>query len=120
MNDATLKLAVESVNNQLKNGRVCPNDTNGDGDCGRPACPVCGAGMSDPVPLEVSDPELAEHFRLVANGIHPVIHRMSLHAEANVYVIHSGRVVQFKHKMPERNDPCHCGSGKKFKKCHGR
>jgi uncharacterized protein len=18
-----------------------------------------------------------------------------------------------------RNDPCHCGSGKKFKKCHG-
>ena len=19
-----------------------------------------------------------------------------------------------------RNDPCHCGSGKKFKKCHGR
>ena len=21
--------------------------------------------------------------------------------------------------MPGRNDPCHCGSGKKFKKCHG-
>lgn len=20
--------------------------------------------------------------------------------------------------MPERNDPCHCGSGKKYKKCH--
>ncbi|MEO1063896.1 MAG: SEC-C metal-binding domain-containing protein [Actinomycetota bacterium] len=19
-----------------------------------------------------------------------------------------------------RNDPCHCGSGKKFKNCHGR
>ncbi|MCC6898570.1 MAG: SEC-C domain-containing protein [Polyangiaceae bacterium] len=19
-----------------------------------------------------------------------------------------------------RNDPCHCGSGKKFKKCHGK
>jgi len=19
-----------------------------------------------------------------------------------------------------RNDPCHCGSGKKYKKCHGR
>lgn len=45
MNDATLKLAVESVDNQLKNGRVCPNDTNGDGDCGRPACPVCGVGV---------------------------------------------------------------------------
>ena len=22
-------------------------------------------------------------------------------------------------KTPGRNDPCHCGSGKKFKKCHG-
>jgi uncharacterized protein len=26
------------------------------------------------------------------------------------------RVVE---KTPGRNDPCHCGSGKKFKKCHG-
>jgi preprotein translocase subunit SecA len=23
-------------------------------------------------------------------------------------------------KMPGRNDPCPCGSGKKFKNCHGR
>ncbi|HTB72760.1 MAG TPA: SEC-C domain-containing protein [Polyangiaceae bacterium] len=23
-------------------------------------------------------------------------------------------------ERPGRNDPCHCGSGKKFKKCHGR
>jgi len=22
--------------------------------------------------------------------------------------------------QPGRNDPCPCGSGKKFKKCHGR
>ena len=22
-------------------------------------------------------------------------------------------------KKPGRNDPCHCGSGKKYKKCHG-
>jgi len=22
-------------------------------------------------------------------------------------------------KLPGRNDPCYCGSGKKFKKCHG-
>ncbi|MBR4368254.1 MAG: SEC-C domain-containing protein [Prevotella sp.] len=22
--------------------------------------------------------------------------------------------------MPGRNDPCPCGSGKKFKNCHGR
>ncbi len=24
-----------------------------------------------------------------------------------------------KNEQPGRNDPCHCGSGKKFKKCHG-
>jgi len=23
-------------------------------------------------------------------------------------------------KTPGRNDPCHCGSGKKYKFCHGR
>ncbi len=23
-------------------------------------------------------------------------------------------------KMPRPNDPCPCGSGKKFKNCHGR
>ena len=25
-----------------------------------------------------------------------------------------------KDKLPGRNDPCPCGSGKKFKQCHGR
>ncbi len=25
-----------------------------------------------------------------------------------------------KAKIPGRNDPCHCGSGKKYKKCHGK
>jgi len=25
-----------------------------------------------------------------------------------------------KDKLPGRNDPCHCGSGKKYKNCHGR
>jgi len=25
-----------------------------------------------------------------------------------------------KEKLPGRNDPCPCGSGKKFKNCHGR
>jgi len=28
-------------------------------------------------------------------------------------------VPQRKAELPGRNDPCHCGSGKKFKKCHG-
>lgn len=38
---------------------------------------------------------------------------------------HPGSYVEFrdrqmpikKHKLPGRNDPCVCGSGKKFKKC---
>jgi len=25
-----------------------------------------------------------------------------------------------KDKIPGRNDPCHCGSGKKYKNCHGK
>ena len=37
-----LELARDAVDNQLRNGRMCPNDTDGDGDCGRPGCPVCG------------------------------------------------------------------------------
>ncbi len=27
--------------------------------------------------------------------------------------------VRYETPQPGRNDPCHCGSGKKFKKCHG-
>lgn len=26
---------------------ICPNDTNGDGDCGQPACPYCGPQATD-------------------------------------------------------------------------
>lgn len=37
-----LELARESVDNQLRNGVTCPMDTDGDGDCGRRYCPVCG------------------------------------------------------------------------------
>ena len=33
---------------------------------------------------------------------------------------HERRVPFIKDKMPGRNDPCPCGSGKKFKNCHGR
>ncbi len=37
-----LELARDSVDNEMRNGRTCPDDTDGDGDCGRPSCPVCG------------------------------------------------------------------------------
>ena len=30
------------------------------------------------------------------------------------------RTPVIKDKLPGRNDPCPCGSGKKFKNCHGR
>ena len=32
---------------------------------------------------------------------------------------HRGRTEQAVAKKIGRNDPCHCGSGKKYKKCHG-
>ena len=32
----------------------------------------------------------------------------------------ANRTPMVKEKMPGRNDPCPCGSGKKFKNCHGR
>lgn len=33
--------------------------------------------------------------------------------------IKNGRQI-VKDKLPGRNDPCYCGSGKKYKNCHGR
>jgi len=40
----------------------------------------------------------------------------------NAHHQHHARVEPFVHKAPKlgRNDPCFCGSGKKFKKCHGK
>lgn len=75
--------------------------------------------ITDPPPLERTDPELAEHLRLVANGTHPAVKSISGDWRGHTYVLHNGRVAEFKKKLPGRNEPCPCGSGKKFKKCHG-
>ncbi|MEQ1802750.1 MAG: SEC-C metal-binding domain-containing protein [Gammaproteobacteria bacterium] len=34
---------------------------------------------------------------------------------------HAPLVETYRRDLPKlgRNDPCHCGSGKKYKKCHG-
>jgi len=34
---------------------------------------------------------------------------------------HHHQIETYRREVPKvgRNDPCHCGSGKKFKKCHG-
>ena len=47
-----LELARDAADNILRNGRLCPNDTDGDGDCGRRLCPVCGerANSLDEIP----------------------------------------------------------------------
>ncbi len=50
MLDNTLQLARDAVDNILKNGKLCPNDTDGDGDCGKPLCPVCGEFKSNKMP----------------------------------------------------------------------
>lgn len=34
--------ARAAADNILKNGGLCPADTDGDGDCGRRMCPWCG------------------------------------------------------------------------------
>ena len=40
-------------------------------------------------------------------------------ASAPTSVATQGTVVKDEHKDLGRNDPCWCGSGKKFKRCHG-
>ena len=64
----------------------------------------------DPIPLEQSDPVLAEHLRKIANGVHPFVQTVACGR---------GRVYINRKPNPGRNDPCPCGSGKKYKKCCG-
>lgn len=72
----------------------------------------------DPLPLEQTDPVIAEHLRLIANRIHPMIRRLSITQESITIDQHNGVLKIL--RLLERNDPCPCGSGKKWKKCHGR
>lgn len=75
--------------------------------------------MDTVLPLEQTDPELAEHFRLIANRQHPAVHSVSCcngHITITPYL---QRPIIRKIKVPGRNDPCHCGSGRKYKKCCG-
>lgn len=40
-----LRAACETVDRELLSGSVCQFDTDGDGNCGRPLCPCCGAEL---------------------------------------------------------------------------
>jgi uncharacterized protein YecA (UPF0149 family) len=73
----------------------------------------------NPLPLEQTDPELAEHLRLIANQQHPAVKCLVFDRRATMYVQHDGTRVIKRRQLPGRNDPCLCGSGSKFKKCCG-
>jgi uncharacterized protein YecA (UPF0149 family) len=62
-------------------------------------------------PLEEIDPEFAQEVLLVANKKHP-----------SVQSIIGDNIIPKPIALDKvgRNDPCKCGSGKKFKKCCGR
>lgn len=78
----------------------------------------------DPLPLEQTDPDLAEHFRLIANGVHPTVWRLIITKSEFTIFKRAGGVgsviIRRIGKSLGRNDPCECGSGKKFKKCCGK
>jgi len=42
------------------------------------------------------------------------------HNSYGLYATYSRFTPYVKDKEPGRNDPCPCGSGKKFKNCHGK
>ncbi|NOU61906.1 YchJ family protein [Marinifilum caeruleilacunae] len=54
------------------------------------------------------------------DGIEQCLHENSYFEKENgkwVYVSGEYPKEEINEKLPNRNDPCHCGSGKKFKKC---
>jgi len=79
--------------------------------------------------IEVASPEMIAHTQSnlavpQMHFSHQEIQPMALHAEPNGNATPSDEESHqpFIRSAPKlgRNDPCHCGSGKKFKQCHGR
>jgi len=71
----------------------------------------------DPLPLEQTNPALAEHFRLIANRKHPTVKSVHAYMSGTLITLKDGSV---RVKRTGRNDPCPCDSGKKFKACCGK
>lgn len=71
------------------------------------------------LPLEEVDPELANYFMQISQKkLNAVVHNTRVFEKTQ-----SGRlkeVVDSNIITIGRNDPCLCGSGKKFKKCCGK
>lgn len=49
----------------------------------------------------------------------PSMHHIDYNFSPNLIVAHEKKELNFGHKIG-RNDPCHCGGGKKYKNCHGK
>ena len=71
----------------------------------------------NPKPLEETDKALADQIQLVTEGRHPTIQRIVVEQDSIRTYMRDGSVRTKKVALPGRNDPCYCGSGKKFKKC---
>jgi len=70
--------------------------------------------MEKPIPLEHKDPELGKLIKWWCNLPKEEKHGMIIDDRP---VLKDTVTVE---KKIKRNDPCTCGSGKKFKKCCGR
>ena len=75
------------------------------------------APPEEPAPPRVEDfdPGFAELLRQIANREHPTIKSLYF-SSSGVRVVRKPATAA---PTPGRNDPCTCGSGKKFKKCCG-
>ena len=66
------------------------------------------------------------YFKVNNGKITSEIHYLNAHEEEKYNIAHAGVQIDERNKSPEnfkvnkigRNDPCPCGSGKKYKKCH--
>lgn len=76
----------------------------------------------DPNPprLEDTDPQLAAQMQLIAEGRHPTIVRIGVERDRIITNFRDGTTKVKRVALPGRNDPCFCGSTKKYKKCCGR
>lgn len=77
-------------------------------------------GEQNVLPLELEYPGLAEGLRLVACGEHPRVKTVDAKAKMIHIISNDGKHKMISVKVPDRNSPCPCGSGKKYKKCCGR
>ena len=71
--------------------------------------------LADLTPAEIRVVMFGIDERLRLHGLHPVFDTESEREEGE-----PESSAPASHAKVGRNDPCPCGSGKKFKKCHGQ